>query len=144
MIRRRRSRNPNRGIASPERLDQAGREALAARVVYSGSAHHKRNPGDYEFHPPISPRPWKSLCDGKRVILLEEAQQMLRQGVINGLFSDFSEGELPRNIWNVDESGEVYEAQLGSPPGYHGYRLEEDDDFRGVVLKEWRKRCSPP
>jgi hypothetical protein len=25
--------------------------------------------------------------------------------------------------------------------GYHGYDLEDDDDMRVLVLKEWQKRC---
>jgi hypothetical protein len=32
-----------------------------------------------------------------------------------------------------------YESKIGND-GYHGYVLEEDDDFRWQVLKEWGKR----
>jgi hypothetical protein len=97
-------------------------------------------PGDYGFQPPINPRPWKSLCDVKRSIAQAEAQELLRQGVLMGLFSNFLEGEMPKYVWSVDAEGQAYEAKLGRD-GYHGYPLEEDDDFRSVVLKEWSKRC---
>lgn len=113
---------------------------MAAKFTYVGSGHHKRMPGDYGFQPPINPRPWKSLCDVKRSIAQAEAQELLRQGVLMGLFSNFLEGEMPKYVWSVDAEGQAYEAKLGRD-GYHGYPLEEDDDFRSVVLKEWSKRC---
>lgn len=138
----RQTQNPKRRLARPDRLDQAGREALAARLVYTGSALHKRRPGDYGFHPPVNPRTWKSLCDGKRPILKAEAAELLRQGALNGLFSDFPDNGMPKYVWSVDADGEVYEAKIDSY-GYHGYRLEEEDDFRPLILKEWAKRCSP-
>jgi hypothetical protein len=64
----RQSNNPKRRLAPEGRLEPPGREALAILLVYTGSALHKRYPGDYGFHPPVNPRAWKSLCDGKRVI----------------------------------------------------------------------------
>lgn len=139
---KRRSHNPKRRLAPPDRLDQAAREALAGRLGYTGSALHKRHPGDYGFHPPVNPRPWKSLCDGKRIIQREEAAELLRQGAIRGLFSDFADDDVPKYVWSVDLDQEVYEAKIDSA-GYHGYRLEDDDDFRSLVLKEWARRCSP-
>ncbi len=111
-------------------------------MIYVGSPHHKKHPADYEFHPPVSPRPFKSVCDGKRVISKAEAAELLRQGVLNGMFSDFVDDQLPKYVWSVDAEGEAYEAKIDKQ-GYHGYRLEEDDDFRDRVLREWKARCSP-
>jgi hypothetical protein len=119
-----------------------GRQALAAEVTYTGSALHKRHPGDYGFHPPVNPRSWKSLCDGQRVVLKAEEADLLRHGVISGMFSDFPDDGMPKYVWSVDSDGEVYEAKIDSQ-GYHGYRLEEEDDFRPLLLKEWARRCSP-
>jgi hypothetical protein len=138
----RRGHNPKRRFAPPDRLDQAGRNEPASRLVYIGSAHHKARPGDYGFRPPVSPRPAKSLCDGNRMILKAEAENLFREGVINGMFSDFLENERPKYVWSVDAEGEAYEAKIDRQ-GYHGYRLEEDDNFRDRVLKEWKARCSP-
>jgi hypothetical protein len=137
----RRSGDPKRRFAVPDRLDRAGREALARQLVYVGSPHHKKHPGDYCFDPPVSPRPFKSICDGKRVILKAEAQRLLREGVLNGMFNDFSEGGAPKYVWSVDVEGEAYESKIDRQ-GYHGYRLEEDDNFRERVLREWRVRRS--
>jgi hypothetical protein len=142
LVTKRQSQNPKRRIAAPDRLGVLCRAVLASEVTYVGSALHKRNPGDYGFHPPVNPRPWKSMCDGKRVILKDEASELLRQGIRIGLFSDFPDGGRPKYIWAVDADGEVYEAKIDSN-GYHGYRLEHDDDFRSVIMREWSRRCRP-
>ncbi len=132
--------NPKRRIAPPERLNQNERSALALRLIYVGSAIHKRFPGDYGFHPPCSPRPQKSLCDDKRIILKDEANSIFKAGIMKGMFSDYQTNEdMPKYIWSVDSNEEVYEAKIGLG-GYHGYRLGEDDAMRKVVLEAWRKR----
>ncbi len=113
------------------------------QLTYVGSALHKRKPGDYGFRPPVNPRPWKSICDGKRVVLLAEARDLFRRGILLGMFSDFSEHGVPKYVWSVDDEGEAYEAKIS--PGtyeYKGYRLEEEDAMRELVLKEWAKRCA--
>ena len=133
---------PIRRIAGASSLGNAERKDLAKRMVYVGSGHHKRHPGDYGFHPPVSPRPWKSLCDGSRVILKAEAQRLLREGVMRGMFSELAGDSPPKYVWSVDAEGTAYEAKLGTG-GYHGYRLEDEDDMRSLVLKEWKKRGQP-
>lgn len=133
---------PIRRIARADSLGSAERNELATRMVYVGSAHHKRSPGDYGFHPPVSPRPWKSLCDATRVILRAEARALLREGVTRGMVSELAGDGLPKYVWSVDADGTAYEAKLGTD-GYHGYRLEDEDDMRSLVLKEWKKRGEP-
>jgi hypothetical protein len=140
-MRARQGNNPKRRIAPPDQLELAAREALAARLVYVGSSHHKRWPADYSFHPPVNPRPWESVCDGHRIILKEEAAQLFRDGVIRGMFSNLSDDGVPKFVWAVDSEDEAYEAKIDRS-GYHGYRLEEEDDFRALVLEEWEKRCA--
>jgi hypothetical protein len=138
----RRSNNPKRRLAPPDRLGTLGWQILASQLVYLGSGLHKRHPGDYGFHPPVNPRSWKSLCDGKRIVLKAEAAELLRQGLLNGMFSDFPDDGIPKYVWSVDFNGDVYEGKIDSH-GYHGYRLEDEDDFRSLLLKEWARRCSP-
>lgn len=136
--------DPKRRIAPPERLDSGGRQALAAKLTYVGSALHKTRPGDYGFQPPVNPRPWKSICDGLRVILLGEARDLFRQGIMAGMFSGFADDGIPKYVWSVDATGEAYEAKIS--PGttdYKGYRLEEEDAMRNVVVREWKKRWAP-
>lgn len=141
-MRSRQGHDPKRRIAPRDRLDPSAREALTARLTYVGSALHKTKPGDYGFQPPVNPRPWKSVCDGLRVVLLTEARDLFRRGIRLGMFSDFYDGDgVPKYVWSVDDAGEAYEAKIS--PGtqaYKGYRLEEEDAMRDVVLKEWKRR----
>jgi hypothetical protein len=131
--------NPKRRIAAFGTFSLADRQAIAARLSYVGSANHKRQPGDYGFHPPTNPRPSKSLCDAKRCVLLGEAQALMEAGILKGMMSTSVVRDLPKYVWSVDDFGEAYEAKMGRD-GYHGYRLESDDTMRDIVLREWAKR----
>lgn len=135
----RQGNRPNRRVARCDLLSLREREALADRLVYEGSALHKRFPGDYGFVPPVNPRAAKSLCDGVRQVLLEEARLLFRNGILKGMFSKFEGNGRPKYVWSVDEQREVYEAIAGRD-GYHGYRLEDEDDMRHLVLREWNTR----
>jgi hypothetical protein len=136
----RQGNRPDRRLAKPDLLDRDRREALAVALVYVGSAHHKRSPGDYKFTPPVNPRPSKCLCDGDRVVLKAEAREIFRKGILMGMFSADAGAGQPKYVWGVDDQGGVYEAKIGLG-GYHGYRLEDVDDQCARVLKEWRQRC---
>jgi hypothetical protein len=142
-MRPRQSNVPKRRIAEFGKVDPALREKLVDKLAYVGSALHKSKPGDYGFHPPVNPRPWKSICDGGRVILSEEARSLFRQGIMLGMFSECPPNSIPKYVWAVDAHGEAYEAKI-SPGGfrYKGYRLEEEDAMRAIVLQEWSRRCS--
>lgn len=119
--------------------------ALASSASYGGSAHHKAKPADYRFKPAVNPRSTKSLCDDKRVVPFNEAQQLLRHAFQLGMVSSDAspkENALPKYAWAADGNGEVYEAKLGdNGRRYHGYRLSHDDKFRKWALKEWNKRA---
>jgi hypothetical protein len=97
----RNSHDPKRRIAQYDAYDAQTREWLAQALIYVGSAHHKTRPGDYGFNPPVSPRPWKSICDRARVILLTEARELFRRGIVKGMFSPLSDG-VPKYVWSVD------------------------------------------
>lgn len=135
--------NPKRRLAAADALTAEEREKLASKVEYDGSGHHKRFPANYGFNPPTSPRPSKSLCDGKRIILKAEAQALLKSGAERGMINAHSYSGFPKFIWSVDAEGEVYEAKTdeNSVGHYHGYRLEEDDAMRELVKKNWKLRC---
>lgn len=141
MARLREGNNPKRRIAPAEAFDQKAREDLAKAVVYCGSGHHKKYPGDYKFQPPANPRATKSICDGLRIVLKNEAKALFHSGIMKGMVSIGREGEFPKYVWSVDASGEAYEAKVSRGTNrYKGYRLEEDDAMRAVVLSEWKKR----
>ena len=140
---KRQSNNPKRRIAPMHEIDPAFLNRLVNEVHYTGSAHHKRIPGDYGFTPPTSPRPDKSLCDGSRCITADEATALFLQGIKRGMISNFRESEFPKYVWAVDGQGHVYEAKIErSTRNYHGYELNSDDDaMRQLVTKEWELRC---
>lgn len=134
--------NPKRRIAPANLFTDAQKMALAKKVNYAASGHHKRNPADYGLER-TNPRPTKSLCDKIRVIQLKEAKLMIEKGISLGMISEFFYGEYPKFIWCVGEDGEVYEAKTDpvTPGAYHGYPLEEEDNMRDHVKQVWKQRC---
>jgi hypothetical protein len=140
---KREGNRPDRRIVPFGQLPQAFLEALALRIQYAGSGHHKLFPGDYGFLPPVNPRPSKSVCDDLRPLLMQEALTLFRLGIQHGMVSRFGETDNPKYIWAVDDTGEAYEAKesKSAPNSYHGYRLGEDDYIQRLVLQEWKQRC---
>lgn len=130
--------NPKRRIVAVSKFSQAELDVLAANLVYEGSGHHKRRPADYGFTT-VNPRPWKSLCDRERIVLLNEAKTLFDAGIRRGMISSYFIGGRPKYVWTVDGNGVAFEAKLGVDT-YHGYALEDDDDMAAAVQKEWKKR----
>lgn len=141
-MRRKAGFNPKRRLAPVGRLDAASRDELAKRCRYGGNPEHKRNPADYGLTPPTNPRPGKTICDGERVILKDEARTLLVAGLVRGMMSERTVNGWPQNVWAVNEAGLVFEAQLENQTtgSYHGYPMPTDDDFRALILAEWRVR----
>lgn len=137
----RQGNNPKRRVADANFLSDAEKASLGKKIRYVGSGHHKRYPLDYGFER-VNPRPTKSMCDLVRKITLNEASSLLISGLESGLVSEFGYGGVPKFIWSVDGSGEVYESKTDPSTlgDYHGYRLEEEDDMREHVRDIWKKR----
>lgn len=126
-----------RFVSSPVQKKELKR--LAAALSYGGNPAHKRNPGDFGLTPPSMPRDDKSLCDNASVFKRNEALRLLKQGAERGMISEWDGTGYPKNIWAVTKSGVPLEAQLENPGNgtYHGYPLEENDDFRALVIARW-------
>lgn len=141
---KREGNNPKRRIAPEDSLTVTQRAALAKKISYAASGHHKRNPADHGLER-TNPRPTKSLCDKIRVIPLKEAKTMIEKGISFGMMSDYAFGEFPKYIWCVGEDREVYEAKTDETTAgtYHGYRLEEEDNMRDHIKQVWKERCRP-
>ena len=118
-------------------------EELKNRARYTGSPHHKRIPADYGFHPPVSPRPNKSLCDGHRCVQLHEATALFREAIDRGMISTYRIGGYPKYVWAVDSDERVFESKLErGHHRYHGYELAEGEEtMRQRVIEEWARRC---
>lgn len=143
---KRQSNRPDRRVAPADSYAADELAELAAKVRYVGNGNHKLRPGDYGFVPPYNPRPSKSPCDEVRRILREEASELFRRGIAQGMVSKFTSDGVPKYVWAVDENEEVYEAKTKPERevDYHGYRIGDDEkDMRRYILEEWRKRCQP-
>lgn len=134
-------RNRWHDILSPEEFEaQKGYfEAMAQKVVYSGSPYHKRNPGDFGYEP--KPRKDKTLCDEVEIFKRDEAKVLLQQGIQRGLVSrstiNTTMMDWPSYVWAVTEQGRPLEAKYDRR-GYHGYPLNEPDPMYQVVLERWK------
>ena len=52
-----------------------------------------------------SPRPLKSVCDGKRVVWSDKAQHLLQAGIRLGKVGSLLEGKWPKCVWAVRGAG---------------------------------------
>lgn len=146
-MKKRLGNNPKRRIVEVDRIELDFLNWLIDNAKYTGSAHHKRSPADYGFIPATAPRPDKSLCDGKVVVLLNEAIGLFRSGIARCMISEPEEKNgcendycFPKYVWAVSEDGRVFEAILSKGTNeYHGYELTENDDaMRRQVIYRWR------
>jgi hypothetical protein len=131
--------NPKRRLKKPDPGDREALALLAEKIGYGGNPEHKKNPGDFGLIPPSDPRRGKSLCDVAGVFTRRLAHSLLQQGLRKGLVSDRFEGEWPKNIWSVTDSGIPLEAQLENPVlgTYHGYPMPTSDPLAAEVLRLW-------
>lgn len=131
--------NPKRRIKDRADGDAELLGGLAMKVGYGGNPEHKKNPGDFGLTPPSDPRLGKSLCDDAGVFTRTAALKLLKRGLKKGLVSDRFDGEWPKNIWSVTESGRPMEAQLENQAlgTYHGYPMPENDPLASDVLRRW-------
>ena len=135
--------NPKRRIARCGDIDHRDLDRVLNEARYTGSAHHKRAPADYNFDPPVNPRPHKSLCDGGRIVRRVEARELFREGVRRGMVGSHWEDGFPKYVWAVDSDGRAFESKIEhGTSNYHGYQLDEnDEDMRRQVIEEWNRRC---
>lgn len=139
-MKRRRIFNPKRKIR-PEpttRGERAALATLASKARYGGNPEHKRNPLDYGLPQPNHPREGKTLCDKLGPVRLEQARQLLTEGMRRGLVSIQERKGWPQNVWAV-HNGIPVEAMLeNSETGtYHGYPLLTSDPLYTRVLQRW-------
>ncbi|MBW2736301.1 MAG: hypothetical protein JRH20_28265 [Deltaproteobacteria bacterium] len=129
-------------MADSDAFDADARKRFADGFGYGGNPEHKRYPNDYGLTPPSSPRPGKTLCDAIEPFPKKRAEELLRDGFLRGLLSKQCRNGWPQNVWAVFSDDLVFEGQLENKETgiYHGYPMPTTDDFRDVVLKEWRRR----
>ncbi len=122
-------------------LDEAERSRLE-RAVYEGSPYHKRNLGDFDLTPPAAPRPDATLCDEAGITTRTAAAALFERAIERGLVSEATtHGGFPKQIWVVDERGQVFEAMYGGSRAgsYHGYPIRMTDPLFLAVTKAWNQ-----
>ena len=141
-MKRRKGYNPKRRVAPLSWWSLAERRKRAADAQYGGNPEHKLNPAKFGLGPAINPRPGKTLCDAEAPFSKEKAERLLREGFSKGMISEKPRDGWPQNVWAVSEQGQPFEAQLENPTlgVYHGYPMPQDDDFRTIVIEEWKNR----
>ena len=140
-MKRRTAYNPKRRIADFNEAAVGVCGELSAAAKYGGNPEHKSKPSDFGLTPPTSPRAGKTLCDKLRDFSRTEARQLLSAGFARGMISLQNFDGWPQNVWAVLDD-EAYEAQLENRTrgSYHGYPMPADDDFRRLVMLEWKRR----
>ena len=120
-------------------LTDAERSRLHLEATYEGSPLHKRNPGNFGLTPPASPRLDKTLCDEANVFDKAVASELLTKAINRGLVSEKTTDGYPKQLWVVDDHGQVFEAMYGGSRAgcYHGYPIRRQDPFFEEVSAAW-------
>jgi hypothetical protein len=124
-------------------LTDEERDVLRAKATYEGSPHHKKRPGDFGFIPPVAPRPDKTMCDEAGVHRRSTAQELLERAIAGGIVSEATvPNGMPKHLWAVDDSGQVFEAMYGGATEgrYHGYPIRRNDPLFREVSEAWGRR----
>jgi hypothetical protein len=90
--------------------------------------------------PPAAPRPDATLCDEANVSERVSAYRLFQKAIERGLVSaSTAYNGMPKQLWVVDDSGQVYEAMFGGSGSYHGYPIRRSDPFFQVVIDLWNR-----
>ncbi|TAK24988.1 MAG: hypothetical protein EPO26_04495 [Chloroflexota bacterium] len=113
-------------------------DILRTKAVYEGSQYHKKHPGDFGLRPPPSPRPDATLCDEAGVFDRATANALFKAAIDRGVVSIAPAPDgLPKCIWAVDASGQVYEAMNSGNRHYHGYPVRRSDVQFDIITQRW-------
>jgi hypothetical protein len=112
---------------------------LLTKISYRGNPVHKRHPENFGFPSGSGPRPAKTLCEDADVFSLDEAQQLLQEGVRRSTVSATKRGAFPQTVWAVTVGGRVVEARLDNQTQgtYHGFPIQPSHPICEEVKQKW-------
>ncbi len=138
-----RSRNNAKRQLSVVMPSQASMQKLCSCIKYGASAKHKYNPTAYGLAPYAGQDVERTYCDehakfGKDDI--PRIKNLLKRGVMLGLWSEQERDDFPGLLWTIDDSGWVFELRItnSGQAEYHGYPLLQADAFVNNVLARAR------
>jgi hypothetical protein len=134
-----RSRNNANRRLSANLPTIASRAEFSAQVTYGPYSKHKFNPTAYKLAPYAGPDEERTYCDAHAHFGKDDFTRkpdLLRRGVMLGLCSDWSDGDVPSLLWTIDESGWIFELRItnSDQAEYHGYPILRGDAFARHVL----------
>ena len=117
-------------------------ERFAQGAIYRSNRNHKRKMFDGSAGLARLDLD-KTLCDGTGTNTRKASENLLREAFRRGMVSQQVRQTWPQNVWAVDESGEVYQANLtNSATGeYHGFPIRSEGRFLGHIRAEWAARA---
>jgi len=134
--------NANRRLIDVVPSTESRRE-LSVRVNYDGYSKHKINPRAYKLRPYAGQDEERTYCDahanfGKEN--LDRIPALLVRGVMLGLWSAQTSGDVPSLLWTVAENGWIFELRItnADQAQYHGYPVLPGDAFARHVLNRAR------
>ena len=120
------------------------RAELSSRVTYGPYSKHKFNPTAYKLTPYGGSDVERTYCDahanfGKGDCI--RIPDLLKRGVMLGLWSEQNDGNAPSLLWTIDESGWIFELRItnSDQAQYHGYPVLPGDAFARHVLVRARE-----
>ena len=120
------------------------RAEFSSRVTYGPYSKHKFNPMAYKLTPYGGPDIERTYCDAHANFGKDDCiriPDLLRRGVMLGLWSDQNDGNVPSMLWTIDQSGWIFELRItnSGQAQYHGYPLLPGDAFARHVLVRARE-----
>jgi hypothetical protein len=121
---------------------EAARRLLAGRVRLVPYAKHKKNPDAFGLKPYEGEHEDPSYCDEHAGFKFEDmarAPQLLKRGILAGLWGDKRKKGDPSLLWSVDDNGWIYEAAATNPGygWYHAYPVLETEAVARRVLARY-------
>jgi len=117
---------------------------FSSRVNYEPHSKHKFHPMAYKITPYSGPDVERTYCDEHAKFGKEDfirIPDLLKRGVMLGLWSDQNDGNVPNMLWTIDHSGWIFELRItnSSQAQYHGYPVLPGDAFARHVLLRARE-----
>ena len=116
------------------------RNSLADKVKYEDGACDGQPPSEAGHGTAAEQQGDVPSCRDVGICTWEDASDLLRRGVEQGLYCNESEG-FPTYIWSVKNDDLVLEAQITEKGTYRGHPMPQHDPMRDLILQKWAQNA---